>query len=108
MLHEAGWAHNDIQKPNIMVASDGLPRLIDFGETTRADSLRILNDNDRLENLFRESVMDINAIRRSRISERSRMRSPRSPLDRELQSALFGSPASPISQVKRMRFEDLE
>jgi serine/threonine protein kinase len=82
MLHDAGYAHNDIQKPNIMIGSDELPRLIDFGETTLAEPARIQNDKDRLEALFRGSVLDINELRRSRIAEQRRQR------DEELEDAL--------------------
>lgn len=82
ILHEEGWAHNDIQKPNVMIGADDLPRLIDFGETTLANEERIRSDDDRLEGLFRESVLDITALRRSRISERRRAR------DEELEEAL--------------------
>jgi len=81
-----------------MMGSDNMPRLIDFGETTEATLARIRNDNDRLEALFRGSVLDINEMRRSRIAEMRRQR------DEELENALLGkNETSEVPQVKRLR-----
>lgn len=102
LLHDAGYAHNDIQLPNIMMGSDDMPRLIDFGETTAATTERIANDNDRLEAIFRGSVFDINALRRSRISERRRERAEMSSSDDELQQALFQDSAGMPPSAKRL------
>lgn len=34
-VHSLGWAHNDINPTNILIAEDGRPVLIDFGSTKR-------------------------------------------------------------------------
>lgn len=34
-LHTLGWAHNDLNPSNVLVAEDGSPVLIDFGSAQR-------------------------------------------------------------------------
>jgi serine/threonine protein kinase len=34
-LHRLGWAHNDLNPSNVLVAEDGRPVLVDFGSTKR-------------------------------------------------------------------------
>ena len=73
-----------------MVGFDGLPRLIDFGESTPADPLRIRNDNERLEALFHEDLDVMNRRRKQK---------------RERSASLTMTPTSPGPSVRRMAFD---
>lgn len=94
LLHDAGYAHNDIQRGNIMMGADGMPRLIDFGESTPVTLERKSRDNARLEEMFIEGL-EVAALRAKRMRERE----PFSP-------ASSSSPDKGFPVVKRQLFED--
>ena len=48
ILHELGIVHGDLHKDNVMLGSDGLPRIIDFGRATLSRDQK-LKDKDTEE-----------------------------------------------------------